>query len=267
VPPEKVLESSGYVAHLKDEGSEEAHNRILNLDELINLCRENSEQGYTLQEFFDHAALRSEVDDFDESAAVSLMTLHNAKGLEFPVVFLVGWEEGLFPHSRSVAEDDLEEERRLCYVGLTRAQKTIYLTYSLRRRFFGRESEEMNRPSRFIQEIPEHLLKLKTFSPPPETHSWDNPKTHRFRKKSAAKLPIRTYNSAKSVRGFLDELPHKKVASSGGLVSGARIVHDKFGYGTVLRVQNTGDDLTVTVQFPGLGIKKLLQSYAKLKLV
>ena len=264
---EKILETSGYVAHLSSEDSEEAHNRILNLEELINLCRENGEQGYTLQEFLDHAALRSEADDYDEAAAVSLMTLHNAKGLEFPVVFLVGCEEGLFPHSRAVAEDDLEEERRLCYVGLTRAQETIYLTYSLRRRFFGRETEEMNRPSRFIQEIPEHLLNLHTFSPSFGSESRGGRRTHPVRKKNAAKLPIRTYDSAKSVRGFLDGLSHKKVASSGGLVSGARIVHDKFGYGTILRVQNTGDDLTVTVQFPRLGIKKLLQSYAKLKLV
>lgn len=264
---EKILEASGYVTHLRGEDSEEAHNRILNLEELINLCRENGEQGYTLQEFLDHAALRSETDDYDESAAVSLMTLHNAKGLEFPVVFLVGCEEGLFPHSRAVAEDDLEEERRLCYVGLTRAQKTLYLTYSLRRRFFGRETGEMNRPSRFIQEIPEHLLNFHTFSPAPESESWGNRKRHRIGKKNPTKLPIPTYDSAQSVRGFLDELSHKKAASSGNLVSGARIVHDKFGYGTVLRIQNTGDDLTVTVQFPGLGIKKLLQSYAKLKLV
>ena len=264
---EKILETSGYVAHLSAEDSEEAHNRLLNLEELINLARENGEQGYTLQEFLDHAALRSEADDYDETAAVSLMTLHNAKGLEFPTVFLVGCEEGLFPHSRSVAEDDLEEERRLCYVGLTRAQKTIYLTYSLRRRFFGREAEEMNRPSRFLQEIPENLLSLHTFSPSFGTESPASRSTSPIRKKSAAKLPIRTYDSAKSVRGFLDELSHKKVASSGGLVSGARIVHDKFGYGTVLRVENTGDDLTVTVRFPQLGTKKLLQSYAKLKLV
>ena len=132
------------------------------LEELIMLARENSERGYTLQEFLDHAALRSEADDYDESASVSLMTLHNAKGLEFPIVFMVGCEEGLFPHSRSVAEDDLEEERRLCYVGLTRAQKKIHLTYSRRRRFFGREGEEMNDPSRFLQEIPEHLISISS---------------------------------------------------------------------------------------------------------
>ncbi|MEE8350258.1 MAG: UvrD-helicase domain-containing protein [Acidobacteriota bacterium] len=264
---EKILEACGYVAYLKGEDSEEAHNRILNLEELINLCRENNEQGYSLQEFLDHAALRSEVDDYNESAPVSLMTLHNAKGLEFPVVFLVGCEEGLFPHSRAVAEDDLEEERRLCYVGITRAQTAIYLTYSLRRRFFGRETEEMNRPSRFIQEIPDHLLKLHTFTPSHGAASWDNRQTSRPPRKSTAKLSIQTYDSPKSVRGYLDELSHKKVGTSRGLVSGAKVAHDKFGYGTILRVQNTGDDLTVTVQFPGLGIKKLLQSYAKLKLI
>lgn len=264
---EKTLEASGYLSHLGNKDSEEAHNKILNLEELINLCRENGEQGYTLQEFLDHAALRSEVDDYNKSAPVSLMTLHNAKGLEFPVVFLAGFEEGLFPHSRSVAENDLEEERRLCYVGITRAKKTLYLTYSLRRRFFGQEAEGISRPSRFLQEIPEHLLKLHTFSATYKTESLGNQEIHRPRKKNTGNLPIRTYNSTKSISGFLDELSHKPTALSGGLVSGARIVHDKFGYGTVLQVQNTGEDLTVTVKFPGLGIKKLLQSYAKLKLI
>ncbi|MDA2933298.1 ATP-binding domain-containing protein, partial [Acidobacteria bacterium AH-259-D05] len=225
---EKILEASGYIASLRSEDSEEAHNRILNLEELITLSRENCEQGYSLQDFLDHAALRSEADDYDESAPVSLMTLHNAKGLEFPIVFLVGCEEGLFPHSRSVAENDLEEERRLCYVGLTRGQQRIYLTYSLRRRFFGREAEEMNRPSRFLQEIPEHLIHIYTFTPPESIQPWNRPVTQGFRRKGRRRPSVKTYDSAESVQEFLNKLSGKKSASAGRFVPGARIVHDKF---------------------------------------
>jgi len=265
---EKTIEATGLITAFRSEDSEEAHNRILNLEELIMLARENTERGYTLQEFLDHAALRSEADDYDESASVSLMTLHNAKGLEFPIVFMVGCEEGLFPHSRSVAEDDLEEERRLCYVGLTRAQKKIHLTYSRRRRFFGREGEEMNDPSRFLQEIPEHLISISSdpFSVRESVHADSGSGKYRQRKR-AGNMGMKTYDSAESVRGFLSKLSQKGRESNGKFVSGAQIVHEKFGYGKILRVQDTGDDLKITVQFPGLGIKRLLQSYAKLKLV
>ena len=263
---EKAIEAAGLITAFKSEDSEEAHNRILNLEELIMLARENAERGYTLQEFLDHAALRSEADDYDESASVSLMTLHNAKGLEFPIVFMVGCEEGLFPHSRSVAEDDLEEERRLCYVGLTRAQKKISLTYSRRRRFFGREGEEMNHPSRFLQEIPEHLISISSdpFSVSESFQPGSGLRGHRQRKR-AGNIGMKTYDSTESVRGFLSELSQKK--GDGKFVSGAQIVHEKFGYGKILRVQDTGDDLKITVRFPEVGIKRLLQSFAKLKLV
>jgi DNA helicase-2/ATP-dependent DNA helicase PcrA len=263
---EKTIEAAGLITAFKSEDSEEAHNRTLNLEELIMLARENAERGYTLQEFLDHAALRSEADDYDESASVSLMTLHNAKGLEFPIVFMVGCEEGLFPHSRSVAEDDLEEERRLCYVGLTRAQKKITLTYSRRRRFFGREGEEMNYPSRFLQEIPENLISISSdpFSVSESVLPGSSSGKYRQRNR-AGNIGLRTYDSAESVRGFLSQLSQKRGTSE--FVSGAQIVHEKFGYGKILRVQDTGDDLKITVRFPGLGIKRLLQSYAKLKVV
>ena len=265
---EKTIEAAGLITAFKNEDSEDAHNRILNLEELIMLARENVERGYTLQEFLDHAALRSEADDYDESASVSLMTLHNAKGLEFPIVFMVGCEEGLFPHSRSVAEDDLEEERRICYVGLTRAQKKIHLTYSRRRRFFGREGEEMNDPSRFLQEIPEHLISISSdpFSVHESAQPTSGSRVYRQRKR-AGNIGMKTYNSTESVRGFLSKLSQQGKSSNSKFVSGARIVHEQFGYGKILGVQETDDDLKITVQFPGLGIKRLLQSYAKLKLV
>ncbi len=266
---EKILEACGYIKALRSEDSEEAHNRTLNLEELILLAKENAEHGYTFQEFLDHAALRSEADDYDESAAVSLMTLHNAKGLEFPIVFLVGCEEGLFPHSRSVAEDDLEEERRLCYVGLTRAQKKIYLTYSRLRRFFGREGEEINLPSRFLQEIPEHLIRVSSgpFPVGEFVHPSASLGGYLQRQKRTGTGFAKTHDSVDSVQGFLNELSQKKGKSKSNFISGARIVHEKFGYGQILRVQDTGDDLKLTVRFPGQGIKRLLQSYAKLKLV
>ena len=268
---EKILEESGYVAALRTENSEEAHDRILNLEELITVAKESVEQGSSPQEFLDQAALRSEADDFDQSAEVSLMTLHNAKGLEFPIVFLVGCEEGLFPHARSQSESELEEERRLCYVGLTRAQKRIYLTYSLRRRFYGREGEGMNPPSRFLAEIPGHLVRDGSSLLYPHASELSRPSGTFVRKsfpaKSGGSFQGKTYDSVESVHGFLQKLGGKTGPPDHGFVSGASIIHGEFGQGRILHVQDVGDDLKITVRFPGLGIKKLLQSYAKLKLI
>ena len=266
---DKTLEASGYVEVLRREDSEESHNRILNLKELVTVAKEQAVQGYTLQEFLDQAALRSEADDYDQSAAVRLMTLHNAKGLEFPIVFLVGCEEGLFPHSRSLSEEDLEEERRLCYVGLTRAQKRIYLTYSRRRRFFGREGSETNSPSRFLKEIPKHLV--RDCSSPLASLEFVQPNVRfgdsSYRRRGQSRFSGKTYDSVESVRGFLQELSQKRAVSHRRFVSGAEILHQKLGYGRILHVQDTGNDLKITVKFPGIGIKKFLQSYARLKLV
>lgn len=270
---EKTLETVGYLGALEAEDTEEAHNRILNLRELVAAAREFVDRGESVQEFLDHAALRSETDDYDASAAVTLMTLHNAKGLEFSVVFLVGCEEGLFPHIRSVEENDLEEERRLCYVGMTRARKKLHLTYSCRRRFFGRETNEMNQPSRFLQEIPKHLIEVHSYAsvgdsfPRPESigdrlYHPSVPRAVKARRPFAGK----TYDSVESLGGFFQGLKGKKKASGRGLVSGAWIIHHKYGDGRILQVEDTGDDLKITVQFPGFGIKKMLQSYAKLRL-
>ena len=265
---EKILEASGYLQALRQEGGEESHNRILNLQELIAVSREHVEQDSTLEEFLDRVALRSEADDYDESAPVSLMTLHSAKGLEFNVVFLVGWEEDLFPHSRSVDPDDLEEERRLCYVGLTRAQNRLYLTYSRSRRFFGQETNEWNLPSRFLQEIPQHLLQSKWDSQagtdwPSSTFTSGQVQSPRRKINYSGK----TYDSVESVRTFLEPLNRRPRKPNAGFVKGAEVTHQKFGQGRILQVQDMGDDLKITVRFMGAGIKKLLQSYAKLKLV
>ena len=268
---EKILQASGYRQALREEDTEEAYNRILNLEELVTVAREYADQGQALQEFLDHAALRTDADDYDASEAVSLMTLHNAKGLEFPIVFLVGCEEGLFPHSRSVAEDDLEEERRLCYVGLTRAQKKLYLSYSRTPRFFGRDSDGINLPSQFLTEIPPHLIQVSSgmyesfvFGDSSGRMAADSSSSPRG---SQRVYTGQTSDSVASVRKFLDELSRKKAQSKTGFVSGARILHKKYGHGRILQVQDTGDDLKITVKFPGIGVKKMLQSYAGLKLI
>jgi DNA helicase II / ATP-dependent DNA helicase PcrA len=266
---EKILNASGYLKALREDGSEEAANRALNLQELVTVARDWPEGRESWREFLDEAALHADIDEMDEKAEVTLMTLHNAKGLEFPVVFLAGCEEGLFPHSRSIAENDLEEERRLCYVGLTRARKRLYLSYSRRRRFYGRESDEANQPSRFLHEIPSRLVETiysERYSP-----AWSNRRQGPVFL-GAALQPVakekrawtgKSYDSVECVRRALEER-NLKTKESGGLVAGALIVHRTFGRGRVLKVEPAAGDVKVTVQFPG-GVKKMLQSYARLK--
>jgi DNA helicase-2/ATP-dependent DNA helicase PcrA len=154
-----IEERTGYRAMLEQENSPEALARIENLDELMNAAREAVERGESAADFLDHAALVAQTDAIDEQAQITLMTLHNAKGLEFPVVFLAGMEEKLFPHSRSIInEAAMEEERRLCYVGMTRAEKRLILTWARTRRRFGGGEQERSMPSRFLKEIPSHLV-------------------------------------------------------------------------------------------------------------
>jgi DNA helicase-2/ATP-dependent DNA helicase PcrA len=143
---------------LAQEASPEAQARIENIGELINAAIEATERGETASDFLDHAALVSDADQVNENAQVNLLTLHNAKGLEFPYLFLAGMEEGLFPHSRSISSPEaLEEERRLCYVGMTRAEKRLFLTWARYRRRFGGGEQERSMRSRFLQEVPQHL--------------------------------------------------------------------------------------------------------------
>lgn len=258
---EKSLESSGYIESLRKENTEEANSRLLNLQELVNVAREHFERGQDLQNFLDSTALHSETDNYDEGAAVTLMTLHNAKGLEFPVVFLVGCEQGLFPHARSLSADGLEEERRLCYVGVTRSQKKLFLTYCLRRRFFGNDSDEPSRPSCFLSEVPSHLIRfaghsiLNTDSTTTYDYSTDSADPPFFDEDSAEPESPGCWTEGSSTAEL-----------TGRFVKGARIEHPKFGPGRILQVQPTDDDVKVTVQFPGRGIKKMLQSYARLRL-
>ena len=154
-----ILDRTGYRHMLQTEKTPEADTRLENLDELINAAAEAHERGETLSDFLDHVALVADADNIDERAPVTLMTMHNAKGLEFPMVFISGLEHGLFPHSRSVnSEEAMEEERRLCYVGMTRARKRLILTWAKYRRRFGGGEAERSAPSGFLSEVPENLI-------------------------------------------------------------------------------------------------------------
>ena len=154
-----LIDRTGYIRSLEEEGTPEAFSRIENLKELANAAQDAQERGETLAEFLDHAALVSDADQYDPEARVTLMTLHSAKGLEFPLVVLAGLEEGLFPHSRTLNDPpQMEEERRLCYVGLTRAMDSLVLTRARYRRRYGNDMPEASIPSRFLEEIPQHLM-------------------------------------------------------------------------------------------------------------
>jgi DNA helicase-2/ATP-dependent DNA helicase PcrA len=168
-----LIDRTGYIKALETEGSPEAFSRVENLKELANAAHDAEARGETLAEFLDHAALASDSDQYDPDARVTLMTLHAAKGLEFPLVFLAGLEEGLFPHSRTLMNpEELEEERRLCYVGMTRAMNTLILTRAHYRRRYGNDAPEMSVPSRFLEEVPTQLVEnLGGRSP-----AWSTPK-------------------------------------------------------------------------------------------
>jgi len=154
-----LIDRTGYIKLLEAEDTPEAYSRIENLRELVNAAMDSKDRGETLDEFLDHAALVSDADQYDESAQITLMTLHAAKGLEFPLVVLAGMEEGLFPHSRTLTEpDQIEEERRLCYVGMTRAMDTLLLSRAVYRRRYGTDMPEASVPSRFLNEVPTELV-------------------------------------------------------------------------------------------------------------
>ena len=154
-----IIDRTGYIKALETEGTPEAFSRIENLKELANAAHDAEVRGETLTDFLDHAALASDTDQYDPGARVTLMTLHSAKGLEFPLVFLAGMEEGLFPHSRTLnSPEELEEERRLCYVGMTRAMNTLILTRANFRRRYGNDAPESSVPSRFLEEVPAPLI-------------------------------------------------------------------------------------------------------------
>src|SRR5882724_2499683 len=155
-----LIDRTGYIKLLEEEDTPEAFSRIENLRELVNAAMDSRDRAETLDQFLDHAALVADADDYDARAQITLMSLHAAKGLEFPLVFLSGLEEGLFPHSRTMlVPEDIEEERRLCYVGMTRAMDQLILTRAVYRRRYGTDLPEASVPSRFLEEVPAALIK------------------------------------------------------------------------------------------------------------
>src|SRR6266853_3428958 len=202
----RILERTGYLTMLESDNDPESESRIENLKELVNAAAEASERGETVTEFLDHAALVSDSDNLDEQAPVSLLTLHNAKGLEFPIVFLAGLEEGLFPHMRSLdSKAAMEEERRLCYVGMTRAEKRLFLTSARYRRRWGGGETEASIPSRFLKEVPEKLI--EDLNPRQRTAQVDLFGESRQVRESAKRNEFtgKTYNSVDNIKQYFAE--------------------------------------------------------------
>jgi ATP-dependent DNA helicase UvrD/PcrA len=259
----KMLDQTGYLKALRDENSEEANERIENLMELVSAARdyESREAEASLGGFVDRLSLLSEADEESGSreARVWLMTMHAAKGLEFPVVVIAGLEEGLFPHSRAGEdEEEIEEERRLCYVGMTRAQSTLVLTSAARRRVFG--EYQATQPSRFLDEIPAELV--ERIAP-----AWNTAYQSAF---SHSHYEFRTNPYARKGRGRAREAEasyayENEDQSPFGVRTGMRVRHAQFGVGTVIAVEEHNDDLKITVRFATVGVKKLLSKYAKLE--
>ena len=256
---ENILEETGYIKELEEEYEDQAEARIENIDELMNkiIAYEQEEEEPTLSGFLENVALVADIDSLDESEDyVMLMTLHSAKGLEFPYVYMCGMEDGLFPSYMTIVSDDpdeIEEERRLCYVGITRAKKKLTMTCARSRMVRG--STQYNRPSRFVSEISPALFdkgrvpeKVK-----PELHI---PKSTVYSKKQTADNII-SYGKAFEVRK----------ASALDYTVGDTVKHIKFGTGVVINIVDGGKDYEVTVDFEKSGVKKMFASFAKLKLV
>ncbi len=299
-----AIEDTGYANMLRTENTDESAGRLENLEELVNAAVEyDSQEADGLRDFIDHAALSSDTDKFDRNAAVTMMTVHAAKGLEFPVVFIVGLEDGIFPHARSINDPkELEEERRLAYVAITRAEKVLYITHSTRRRVYG--AEMTAEPSQFLNELPLDLIEDQT-----RGSSWlsfaksnaqqDNKYIAKALKGEKIEEPKerstyqgKTYNSADAIADFFnkkkgvqptiqkqpEEKPKRIIAppsaqnyeiekSGDNFLPGAHVRHEKYGKGLVLRREGSGENVKLTVSFPGFGQKKLMEKFANLKKV
>ena len=301
-----LIDRTGYIKQLEEEDTPEAYSRIENLRELVNAAMDSRDRGETLDQFLDHAALVSDADQYDEHAQITLMTLHAAKGLEFPLVVLAGMEEGLFPHSRTMLEPDaIEEERRLCYVGMTRAMDTLVLSRAVYRRRYGTDMPEASVPSRFLEEVPPSLVEemggsrrrgssssassssaagfSRASRPRPheqgahyysyededQSAAW-NPE----RVKPKTQTPLRNYNSIDNIAEFfasrgkkfsVPKLVPEEPMGRRGFRPGQKVKHPKYGEGTVYQREGNGEDAKITVQFPRFGLKKLVERYAQLE--
>ncbi len=283
-----TLNKTGYVKALENENTIEAESRIQNLEEFLTVAIEFEEQmaENTLAEFLESISLTSDIDNMEESEdTVTLMTLHSAKGLEFPVVFLVGMEEGIFPGYKSIGEiKELEEERRLFYVGITRAMQYLYLTCAKRRTIFG--STSYNQMSRFLKEIPKDLLdgyeeidNEDNNSFKDSNYGWEygtnyagKVKTYKF--DNVEKIPeVKEKVGAfqfRTAESFLNSLNKKASGRQVDITKykeGQRIYHKKFGEGTINKIEQEGEDYKLDIQFDKVGHKRLMAKFAELEII
>jgi DNA helicase-2/ATP-dependent DNA helicase PcrA len=296
-----LIDRTGYIKLLEDEDTPEAFSRIENLRELVNAAADSRDRGESLDQFLDHAALIADADDYDERAQITLMSLHAAKGLEFPLVFLSGLEEGLFPHSRTMLQpDDVEEERRLCYVGMTRAMDQLILTRAVYRRRYGTDLPEASVPSRFLEEVPAPLIEelggrraarvgTGTLARPAgRSHAYDSDTHYSYEEEDQSAswrnggpanrqkptAPAKPYNSIENIAEFfasrgkkftVPKTPVAEPTGKRGFRPGQKVRHPKYGEGTVYQREGEGEEAKITVQFPRFGLKKLVEKYAQLE--
>jgi DNA helicase-2/ATP-dependent DNA helicase PcrA len=248
----ELLDTTGYLADLKNEGTIEAESRVENLQELVSAAREFLERSEdrSLQAFLDSVALIADIDEMSEgTGAVTLMTLHSAKGLEFPVVFITGMEEGVFPHARALSNDaELEEERRLCYVGMTRARQRLFLTCALSRRLYS--NDNFNLPSRFLDEVPGRLVER-----------WNG-----LGQRQGSGVRGQGFGQELRTPSPQSRVPEHEVAEPfvDHLQVGMRVRHPEWGLGTVKERIGEGEDLKVVITFAGVGRKKLAANFVQL---
>ncbi|HSM87785.1 MAG TPA: 3'-5' exonuclease, partial [Candidatus Limnocylindrales bacterium] len=289
-----LIDRTGYIKQLEEEATPDAFARIENLRELVNAAMDSRDRGETLAEFLDHAALVSDVDTYDPRGRVTLMTLHSAKGLEFNLVFLVGMEEGLFPHSRAFNDpDQMEEERRLCYVGMTRAMDQLVLSQARFRRRYGTDMPDASVPSRFLEEVPGRLLEdlgsprgRSTARSSVDSDYTDRHYSYEDEDQSAPRYAAPQqkprsggyagprYNSIDNIAEFFasrgkkftrPQVPVEEPKGKTSFRPGQRVKHPKFGEGVVYQREGEGENAKITVQFPRFGLKKLVEKYAQLE--
>ena len=275
---EEVLRRAGYLDYLQQQDSAESQERSENLQELVNALQEAEEAEESFEEFLDRAALISDADSYQEQARVTMMTVHSAKGLEFDHVFLAGLEEGLFPHVRSLKSPaDIEEERRLCYVGMTRAKETLTLTRAVYRPGYWNDQVGEPQPSRFLFEIPENLIETvagslarageeRRYVPDPETEA--RRLTHRYPMHGAPRTRTYAASGQTSERAGSRRSAEPRVRpGEGHPLLGIRVRHKTYGVGTIIAVEGEEDERRLTISFLDHGTKKLVERYANLERV
>ena len=289
----ETLRTTGYTQALKNENTIEAESRIQNLDEFLTVAIEFEDESAenTLGDFLEGITLTTDLDNADTSEdSVTLMTLHSAKGLEFPVVFLVGMEEGIFPGYKSIGEEkELEEERRLFYVGITRAKEYLHLTCAKRRTIFG--STSYNQVSRFVKEIPKEILdgydevlgeRTRDDSFRDSGYKWEygnssfnnsrvktyNIDTYKVPTKATATSEKTTGFAFKTAENFLNSLNKRQnTVDISQYKEGQRVYHKKFGEGTINKLESEGDDYKVDISFDKSGNKRLMAKFAGLQII